>query len=150
MNAYLSDLAGKPKFGADTYWGGKDILRYGQCALMAKQINSPTYQTFVDGLRGAMADWFTYRPGKADHFLAVIYYQAHAMRNLGAIDWTCHGSSPTSMVYKSGAGKADSYIVWNPTPRPETVTFYNGAMPIGAMLAAPQTLTRVEKLSPAK
>jgi endoglucanase Acf2 len=72
MHTYLDDVASKPKFGADTYWGGKDILRFGQCALMSQQISDPTYKTFVDSLHGAMADWFTYTPGKADHYFT--YY----------------------------------------------------------------------------
>lgn len=72
MHRYLTEVAADPKFGADTYWGGKDILRFGQCALMAQQIQDPTYRPFVDGLRRAMADWYTYKEGKKDHFFA--YY----------------------------------------------------------------------------
>jgi endoglucanase Acf2 len=72
MHRYLAELAAKPQFGADTYWGGKDILRYGQCALMAQQTGDPTYSAFVGGLRAAMADWYTYRPGKKDHYFT--YY----------------------------------------------------------------------------
>jgi endoglucanase Acf2 len=68
MHAYLEDLASKPEFGADTYWGGKDILRYGQDALMAQQTKDSTYNTFRDELHKAMADWFTYTPGKKDHY----------------------------------------------------------------------------------
>ena len=72
MHAYLEDLASRPKFGADTYWGGKDILRYGQAALMAQQTKDPAFNTFRDELRRAMADWFTYEPGKKDHYFC--YY----------------------------------------------------------------------------
>ena len=72
MHHYLGELAAQPKFGADTYWGGKDILRFGQCALMAQQTQDLTYRSFVTALHTAMADWFTYREGKKDHFFA--YY----------------------------------------------------------------------------
>jgi endoglucanase Acf2 len=72
MHTYLADLAQKPNFGADTYWGGKDILRFGQCALMAQQTQDPTFQTFVDNLRAAMQNWYTYEPGKKDHYF--VYY----------------------------------------------------------------------------
>jgi endoglucanase Acf2 len=68
LHAYFDDLLKKPSFGADTYWGGKDILRYGQCALMAQQTNDPDYKAFVTNLQTAMANWYTYTPGKADHY----------------------------------------------------------------------------------
>lgn len=72
MHAYLADLAAKPNFGADTYWGGKDILRFGQCALMAQQMNDPLYGKFVESLKQTMANWYTYTPGEKDHYFA--YY----------------------------------------------------------------------------
>ncbi len=50
MRAYLEMLAAKPKYGDDTYWGGKDILRMGQDALMAQQTGDPTYRAFVEHL----------------------------------------------------------------------------------------------------
>jgi endoglucanase Acf2 len=68
MQWYLNELASKPKFGADTYWGGKDILRFGQCTIMAKQTGDARQQVFVDELKKAMVDWFTYTPGEAEHF----------------------------------------------------------------------------------
>jgi endoglucanase Acf2 len=71
--------------------------------------------------------------------MAVIYYQAHAMRNLGAVDWSIHANTPTAMAYKSG--KVETYIVWNATAAAQTVTFYNGFKPIGTMVAAAQALT---------
>ena len=56
------------KFGADTYWGGKDVVLYGQCGLMAQLLNDPGYKGFVDDLRTGLENWFTYTPGKADHY----------------------------------------------------------------------------------
>ena len=37
--------------------------------------------------------------------MAIMYYMAHAMLGLGRVDWTCHTSSPTSMVYIDPATK---------------------------------------------
>lgn len=68
MRAYLAQIAAKPSFGADTYWGGKDVLRFGQGALMAQQTRDDSYRAFCDGLRGALENWFTYTPGEKDHF----------------------------------------------------------------------------------
>ena len=79
--------------------------------------------------------------------MAVIYYQAHSMRSLGLVDWNCHGSSPTSMVYWNAASKTRTYLVWNPTTKPQTVRFYEGRKVIGQMIAAPQALTRITSLS---
>jgi endoglucanase Acf2 len=70
MRTYLEMLAAKASYGADTYWGGKDILRFGQDALMAQQLQEPTQKTFVEHLRTALADWFTYRPGKTERYFA--------------------------------------------------------------------------------
>lgn len=70
MQGYLAEIAAKPKFGADTYWGGKDILRFGQGALMAQQTKDASFTAFRDGLRTGMADWFTYTPGEKEHFFA--------------------------------------------------------------------------------
>jgi len=78
MQGYLADIAAKPKFGADTYWGGKDILRFGQGALMAQQTKDVSYKAFCDGLRSGMTDWFTYTPGEKDHFFAA-YPKWHAI-----------------------------------------------------------------------
>jgi endoglucanase Acf2 len=58
----------KNKFGADTYWGGKDVVLYAQCGLMSQLVNDPGYKGFVDDLRTGLENWFTYTPGKADHY----------------------------------------------------------------------------------
>lgn len=84
MAAYLEMLAEQPHYGADTYWGGKDILRAGQDALMAKQTGDPHYKEFVSNLHGAMTDWFTYTPGKADHYFA--YYPR--WKGLVGVKWS--------------------------------------------------------------
>ena len=83
-----------------------------------------------------------------DPWMANIYYQAHALRDLGRVDWTCHGSSPTSMVYANEATKTRTFIAWNPTAKPQTVQFFEGGKPLGKLevppyrLASTSTLTR--------
>ncbi len=73
MTEYLQALAAKPDYGEETYWGGKDILRMGQDALMAQQMDDAELQgKFTDNLRTALADWFTYTPGEAAHYFT--YY----------------------------------------------------------------------------
>jgi hypothetical protein len=78
--------------------------------------------------------------------MAIMYYMAHAMRRLGRVDWTCHTSSPTSMVFIDPATKTRTYAVWNPRPTPTTVDVYERDKRIGQMTAAPQTLTAVTHL----
>jgi len=80
--------------------------------------------------------------------MAIMYYLTHATRMLGQVDWSCHTSSPTSMVYIDPATKTRSYLVWNPQPKPRTVDVYENGKRIGQMVAAPQSLTRVTQLSP--
>ena len=72
LHTYFAKLLEKPHFGADTYWGGKDILRFGQCALMAQQTGDPDYTNFCSSLQGALTNWFTYESTKKDHFF--VYY----------------------------------------------------------------------------
>jgi endoglucanase Acf2 len=69
MKWYLDTLAANPKYGEDTYWGGKDILRMGQDILMSQQIgDADLQQKFIANLRAAMVDWFTYEPGETAHY----------------------------------------------------------------------------------
>jgi autotransporter-associated beta strand protein len=68
----VTTSAGKPVYGNDTYWGGKDLQQYAEYALMAQQLGSPTYATYVNALKTALTDWFTYTPGETAHYFA--YY----------------------------------------------------------------------------
>ncbi len=63
-------------------------------------------------------------------WMANIYYEAAALRELGRADFTIHGSSPTSMAYTNAAKKTRTFIAWNPTAKPQTVTFYQGTKPL--------------------
>jgi len=76
----------------------------------------------------------------------VIYYQAHAMQTLGRVDWTCHTSIPTSMVYINDQTKTRTYVVWNPSTTTQAVNVYEGTKLIGHLTAAPQKTTAVNRL----
>ncbi len=71
MTGYLKAFTEKWKYGGDTYWGGKDLLRAGQCL----DIATTTGQTAIAEdlrvkLHDALADWFTYTPGESEHYFA--------------------------------------------------------------------------------
>ncbi len=71
MSEDLTGFAQKWRAGEDTYWGGKDLLRAGQCL----DIAAATGQSAIaDDLRaklsGALADWLTYTPGEPAHYFA--------------------------------------------------------------------------------
>ena len=68
-----------------------------------------------------------------DPWMAGVYYQASALRDLGRVDWACHGTSPTSMVYANEATKTRTLVAWNPTATPQAVEFFEGAKPIGKL-----------------
>jgi endoglucanase Acf2 len=72
LQAMLAEIAANPKFGNDTYWGGKDLVRYGQAALIARETNDPSRDALVNALHTELANWFTYTPGKTDHLF--VYY----------------------------------------------------------------------------
>jgi hypothetical protein len=81
--------------------------------------------------------------------MAIMYYMAHATRALGRIDWTCHTSLPTSMVYIQPATKRRTYVLWNPRPTPQSLDVYQGGKLIGRLVAPPQALSQFTALSPA-
>ena len=79
-----------------------------------------------------------------NEWMANVYHQAHALKEFGRVDWTCHGSSPTSMVYMNEATKKRTLIAWNPTARTQTVEFYEGAKRIGTVEVAPGSMGKKE------
>jgi len=81
--------------------------------------------------------------------MGIMYYMMHSMRSLGRVDWTCHTTSPTSMVYINDATKVRTYIVWNPQPVQQPVDVYENDKLIGRLMAAPQALTSSSTLFPA-
>ncbi|HEV7401349.1 MAG TPA: glycosyl hydrolase [Chthoniobacteraceae bacterium] len=75
-------------------------------------------------------------------WMANIYYQAHALLELGRVDWSAHGDTPTSMVYRHERTGRRTLVAWNPTAQPRTVAFREGAKPIGRLEVAPRSLAR--------
>lgn len=73
MHQYLADLSKNLRFGSDTYWGGKDLLRAAQGATMAQQLgDEPTARQLRESLHGRLTNWFTYTPGESEFYFA--YY----------------------------------------------------------------------------
>jgi endoglucanase Acf2 len=73
-----------------------------------------------------------------DPWLANIHYQARALRDLGRVDWTCHGTSPTAMVYVN-AGKR-TFIAWNPSSKPQSVQFLESGKLLVKLEVAPHSV----------
>ncbi|GAA1860625.1 glycosyl hydrolase [Myceligenerans crystallogenes] len=71
MVRYVEEYAEKTGYGADTYWGGKDVLQLAQYMAVAKEIGADAAHTALKAsLRTALNDWFTYTPGETQHFFA--------------------------------------------------------------------------------
>jgi len=70
LNTLLEDYTGKVKFGGDTYWGGKDLLRCAQAALLAKQTSHPRADDLREKLKGGLTNWFTWTPGEKSHYFS--------------------------------------------------------------------------------
>jgi endoglucanase Acf2 len=75
-----------------------------------------------------------------DPWMANVYYQAHALKELGRVDWACHGNSPTSAVYLNESTKARTLVAWNPTAKEQAVSFVEGAKPIGTLKVPPHSI----------
>jgi endoglucanase Acf2 len=77
--AYLLDrCAADPKYGDDSYWGGKDLLRFAQYLAMARELSSPSYARLREEAHRSLADWLTYTPGEKAHYFTR-YANWHAM-----------------------------------------------------------------------
>jgi len=70
MAHYLNAQAAKADYGGDTYWGGKDVMRYGQNLVIAAAFKDPAFEPLKARLRGALEDWLTYTPGEKEHYFA--------------------------------------------------------------------------------
>jgi hypothetical protein len=71
LTAYVGERAGdKPKYGGDTYWGGKDLLMHAQTALVATLAGSSQATAIVKASRTALTDWLTWTPGEKEHYFA--------------------------------------------------------------------------------
>jgi endoglucanase Acf2 len=56
-----------------------------------------------------------------DQWMTSIYYQAHALQELGHVDWQSHGDRATSTVYINGDQR--TMVAWNPTAQQQIVIF---------------------------
>lgn len=81
-----------------------------------------------------------------NEWMAAIYYQAHALRRLGRVDWTVHADSPTATAYVNDATKVRTFVVWNPSDKPRTVAFFAGGMPLGRATVPARSVVGVETL----
>jgi endoglucanase Acf2 len=70
MNAYLTSVAANTSVAADTYWGGKDLLRYAQHLAMAHDMGRPEFATLQTTLKSALQNWYTYTPGESTYYFA--------------------------------------------------------------------------------
>jgi len=75
-----------------------------------------------------------------NEWMTSIYWQASALTELGRADWTAHGNSPTSMVYANATKRTRTLVAWNPTSKPQTVQFLEGAKPIGQLTVPPHSI----------
>ena len=78
MERLLEYCADNPNYGDDSYWGGKDLLRFAQYMQMARELKSPTYSRLRELSRKSLADWLTYMPGEKAHYF-VRYPNWHAL-----------------------------------------------------------------------
>lgn len=60
----------KTSYGADTYWGGKDLVNLAKYTLMAKELNHQSYEKLKAKTKEALVDWLTYTAGETEHFFA--------------------------------------------------------------------------------
>jgi hypothetical protein len=79
-----------------------------------------------------------------DPWMASIYYQASKLAQIGRVDFTAHGNSPTSMVYANDVTKTRTLIGWNPTAATQTVKFFEGSKTIGTVEVAPHSIASAE------
>lgn len=70
MNSLIASVAANQGVAGDTYWGGKDLLRYAQHLAFAAELGRPEFATLKNTLRSALTNWFTYTPGESTYYFA--------------------------------------------------------------------------------
>ncbi|ASZ13602.1 carbohydrate-binding protein [Chitinophaga pendula] len=68
MFSLLSKYSRVKGYGADTYWGGKDLVNLAKNTLIAKELHHQSYQTLKEKTKAALVDWLTYTPGEPYHY----------------------------------------------------------------------------------
>lgn len=85
-----------------------------------------------------------------NEWMAAIYYQAHALKSLGRVDWSVRADNPTAMVYFDESTRSRTFVAWNPTGTERAVAFFVDGNPLGRMTVPPRSLARVKKLDSTK
>ncbi len=70
MAWYLTNVAANTNVAPDTYWGGKDMLRYAQHMAYASQLGDTNFTTLENTTREALTNWLTYTPGESTYYFA--------------------------------------------------------------------------------
>jgi endoglucanase Acf2 len=70
MDTYITNVAADTNIAPDTYWGGKDMLRYAQHMAMAHDMGRPEFTTLQNTARSALENWYTYTPNESTYFFA--------------------------------------------------------------------------------
>jgi len=70
QNDLISKYLAKATYGADTYWGGKDLVLLAKHAVFASRTNHPDALALLAKARAALVDWLTWTPGETSHYFA--------------------------------------------------------------------------------
>ena len=70
MNSYLTSVAANTNIAPDTYWCGKDMVRYAQHMAMAHDMGRPEFATLQNTARSALENWYTYTPNESTYYFA--------------------------------------------------------------------------------
>ncbi|MFO0936537.1 MAG: glycosyl hydrolase [Gemmataceae bacterium] len=83
-----------------------------------------------------------------NEWIASIYYQAHSLKTLGRVDWSVRSDCPTAMTYFNSDTNTRTYVVWNPSDQPKTITFYSIGKRLGTMQAPSRQISQANLLNP--
>jgi len=83
MDFYISSVASNTAVAADTYDGGRDMLRYAQHMVFANLMGRPEFSTLENTLESALTDWYTYS-GPSDEFYFAYYPNWRALTGFPA------------------------------------------------------------------
>lgn len=130
---------GSPKKGSDLRSQGAELASYQLGFLM--HADPVRVVSEIDKFYAESGDKMAHDP-----WMANLAYMASSLKTLGRADWTCHGDSPTSMVYKNEATQTRTFIAWNPSAKEQRVTFYENGKPLGHFSVGPHNLGKATKL----
>ena len=73
ITAFATELLAKPadkRHGADTYWGGKSMIKNVNTAMIAGLLDHPQAAALDASAKEIVTDWLTYTPGEKDKYYA--------------------------------------------------------------------------------